>query len=590
MPTVELTINGQTKRVEVGDGATPADIDEIAKSLSGGGEPTPAPAPSTEPENAPTAGGRAQQQIEHIGRGYIDAARRIGSEMFPNWVTAPEGTPEPKDRTMLSRLGDLALVTSPVVAPELMLAGSGVSVASRAAGAPQWLSDLLGVGTELLTGGVQTGKAVYDVVTAPGKARAAAEAARTGQAVENVAGGIGEAAAAREAVHGNAAAEGAAGISDAAQTRQAIEDIEKLQTATPKEAGTALRETYPAAEAGRRSAFQEGTYDKIAAYAKAKGLAATNQNTVGQTLAKNLTSAEDEWGDLARTAENKQVRVIQEKLQSGARVEWEDLDKAEKALQRINGPSSVRKAIADAKKGLLEGTPAAKALEGANQQWRLTIRPAKDIAETIDNAESPVQAFRRVVGSGKDPHRLEFVQKVLVTGGQPEKWTNVVGGFFTDLAQRAKGDPLKMAKLWETVSPEVRAVIDPNGIATDAFTNLTKAGGREVAPVSLAEPAERFLPETPAAPAGSRATQVLQGGAYAFGAGRALRKFYQGDWWGGLRDLGLGAALANPRIAASAAVPLARTGAAVVGTPGGQEAIKAYDKFLTQPSDIEQSG
>src|SRR5262252_9208628 len=375
MPTVELTINGQTKRVEVGDGATPADIDEIAKSLSGGGEPAAAPAPSTEPENAPTALGRAQQQVEHIGRSYIEAGRRIGSEMFPNWISAPEGTPDPKDRTMLSRLGDLALVTSPVVAPELMLAGSGMSVASRALGAPQWLSDALGVGTELLTGGVQTVGAVKKAIQAPGKAAEAAqaatkaaEAARTGQAVENVAAGVGEAAAAREAVHGTAAAEGAAGISDAAATRKAAEDIEKLQTATPREAGTTIREAYPPAEAARRSAFQEGTYDKIAAYAKAKGLAATNQNAVGQTLAKSLETAEDEWGDLARTAESKQVKAIQEQLKSGAPVEWEDLDKAEKALQRINGPSSVRKAIADAKKGLLEGTPAAKALESADPQ------------------------------------------------------------------------------------------------------------------------------------------------------------------------------------------------------------------------------
>src|SRR5262249_25724392 len=199
MPTIELTINGQTKRVEVGEGATPADIDEIANSLSGGGEPAAAP-PSSEPENAPTAGGRAQQQIEHIGRGYIDAARRIGSEMFPNWVTAPEGTPEPKDRTMLSRLGDLALVTSPVVAPELMLAGSGVSVASRALGAPQWLSDALGVGTELLTGGAQTVNAVQKAIRAPGQAaeaaraaQAAAEAERTATGVENVARGVSEA-------------------------------------------------------------------------------------------------------------------------------------------------------------------------------------------------------------------------------------------------------------------------------------------------------------------------------------------------------------------------------------------------------------
>src|SRR5262252_6424900 len=235
MPTVELTINGQTKRVEVGEGATPADIDEIAKNLSGGGEPAAAaaaPAPSTEPENAPTAGGRAQQQVEHIGRSYIEAGRRIGSEMFPNWISAPEGTPDPKDRTMLSRLGDLALLTSPVVAPELMLAGSGMSVASRALGAPQWLSDALGVGTELLTGGVQTVGAVKKAIQAPGKAAEAAqaatkaaEAARTGQAVENVAAGVGEAAAAREAVHGTAAAEGAAGISDAAATRKAAEDF-----------------------------------------------------------------------------------------------------------------------------------------------------------------------------------------------------------------------------------------------------------------------------------------------------------------------------------------------------------------------------
>src|SRR5262249_3425081 len=234
MPTVELTINGQTKRVEVGDGATPADIDEIAKSLSGGGEPTPAPAPSTEPENAPTDGGRAQQQIEHIGRGYIDAARRIGSEMFPNWVTAPEGTPEPKDRTMLSRLGDLALVTSPVVAPELMLAGSGVSVASRALGAPQWLSDALGVGTGLLTGGAQTVNAVQKAIRAPGQraggqaaeaaraAQAAAEAERTATGVENVARGVSEAGEAAPIARGTAAAEGAAGISEAAKTGQAV--------------------------------------------------------------------------------------------------------------------------------------------------------------------------------------------------------------------------------------------------------------------------------------------------------------------------------------------------------------------------------
>src|SRR5262249_55859706 len=156
--------------------------------------------------------------LEHIGRGYVDAARRIGSEMFPNWVTAPEGTPDPKDRTMLSRLGDLALVTSPVVAPELMLLGSGVSVASRALGAPQWLSDVTGAGAELGMGGVQTVNAVRNAIRAPGQAAEAAraateaaEAARTGQAVENVAGGIGEAGQAAEITRGAAASQGAAG-------------------------------------------------------------------------------------------------------------------------------------------------------------------------------------------------------------------------------------------------------------------------------------------------------------------------------------------------------------------------------------------
>jgi len=682
MPTIELTINGQTKRVEVGEGATPADIDEIANSLSGGGEPAAAP-PSSEPENAPTAGGRAQQQIEHIGRGYIDAARRIGSEMFPNWVTAPEGTPEPKDRTMLSRLGDLALVTSPVVAPELMLAGSGVSVASRALGAPQWLSDALGVGTELLTGGAQTVNAVQKAIRAPGQAaeaaraaQAAAEAERTATGVENVARGVSEAGEAAPIARGTAAAEGAAGISeaaktgqavtgnigkgiseagetlqqqggaraaqgaagisDAAATKQAADDIERLQTAAPGKAGTTLRETYPGAESARRSAFQEGTYDKIAMYAEKNGLNATSENAVGQKLVKDIQAAEDEWGELARSAEHKQVNKIMDKLQpqtertgiidpatgkeitrAGApgTVTWKELDDAEKALQRVSGPSSIRKAIADAKAGLLEGTPAAKALESANQQWKLTIRPAKIIAAKLTKAESPVDAFRAVVGTGQNPQRLDFVRKVLVTGGHPEEWSTVVGGFFTDLAQRAKGDPAKMAQLWEGVRPGVRAVVDPDGVAAKAFEDFTKAGTREAAPLPelptiperglptprTVEPPRlppveegRFLPEMPppvAAPsAGSRFKQVAQGGAYAFGVGRAAQKFYHGDWWGGLKDLGIGAALANPQIAASAAVPLARTGAAVVGSPGGQEAIKAYDKFLTQPSDIEQSG
>jgi len=81
-------------------------------------------------------------------------------------------------------------------------------------------------------------------------------------------------------------------------------------------------------------------------------LDATAQNEVGQTLMRKLATAEDEWGPLASTAEHKQVRAIQEKLAAeGGRASWADLDMAEKALQRVKGPSSVRAAIAEALKG-----------------------------------------------------------------------------------------------------------------------------------------------------------------------------------------------------------------------------------------------
>jgi soluble lytic murein transglycosylase-like protein len=614
MPTIELTINGKPQRVEVGENATPADIDEIATHLSAGeGAPATQETPtSTDAQNAPTVWGRIQQQAAHLGRGYLEAGQRIGSEMFPELISAPPGTPDPKERTILSRLGDLALVTSPVVAPELMLAGTGASIAARAAGAPEPLADVAGAVTELGVGGVQTVSAVKEAIQTPAKAAEAAKAARTAQAVENVAAGTAEAGEAAQTTRGAAAAGGAAGISDAAATKQAAEDIERLQTATPAKAGEALRETYPSAEAGRRSAFQEGTYNKIAQYADKNGLTATTDNTVGQKLATDLRAAEDEWGELARGAEHKQVNKIMDKLNpareptgvidpatgqvitrpaAGGVVTWQELDDAEKALQRVSGPSSVRKAIADAKKGLLEGTPAAKALDSANQQWRLTIRPAKILAAKITKAESPVDAFRQVVGTGTNPQRLDYARKVLVTGGHPEQWSKVVGGFFTDLAQRAKGDPLKMAKLWEGVRPGVRAVIDPDGVAAEAFTNLTKAGTREVPPpVSLAEPVSRGLPELPATSGASKLTQygpLSVGGTYA--AVTAIPKFYNGDWWGGLKDLGIGAALANPRIAASMVRPLARTGAAVVGSPAGQGAVRSYEKFLTAPSELEQT-
>src|SRR5215813_13536859 len=550
MPTIELTINGKPQRVEVGDNATAADIDEIASQLSAGGGAAP-PAPQEPPKAEESGWSRAGSYALNRGRELVESMQNLQGDITQA-ITGRKMFPE--ERTIGQRVGDVLTVGGTIAAPEIAAIGTAAGATARGLGAPEPVAQGIDIGTQLLTGGVQAVRGIRQAIRAPAQA---AEAARAAQAVEGV----------------------TSGVTEAAQTEKAAAAIKELQTATPKEAGTAIRETYPGAEAARRSAFQEGTYDKIAAYAKAKGLAATNDNAVGQTLAKSLTSAEDEWGDLARTAESKQVRLIQEQLASGGHVEWEDLDKAEKALQRINGPSSVRKAIADAKKGLLEGTPAAKALESANQQWRLAIRPAKDIAATIDNAESPVQAFQKVVGSGKDPHRLEFVQKVLVTGGQAEKWSNVVGGFFTDMAQKAKGDPTKMAKLWDTVRPEVRAVIDPDGVAAQAFADLRQAGAREF----------RELPALPEASTLKKVLPYAQSGLVTGGAAFAANKFYHGDWWGGLRDLGIGAALANPRIAMSAARPLARTGAAVLGSPPGRHAIGAYEQFLNAPSELEQA-
>src|SRR5215467_16191349 len=86
MPTVELFINGKWQGVDVGEGATQKDLDEIATHLSGGGQPS---APPKDPESAPQAGetfepdqgstwyGRAGQYLKERGQAYIDAATRL---------------------------------------------------------------------------------------------------------------------------------------------------------------------------------------------------------------------------------------------------------------------------------------------------------------------------------------------------------------------------------------------------------------------------------------------------------------------------------------------------------------------------------
>src|SRR5262249_36494262 len=161
----------------------------------------------------------------------------------------------------------------------------------------------------------------------------------------------------------------------------------------------------------------------IAQFAEKNGLNATSENPVGQKLVKDIQAAEDEWGELAKSAEHKQVNKIMDKLQPKAQgtgiidpatgqeitragevgtVTWKEWDDRGTPPGGVGGRASSRKASGDGRGGPVGGPPAAKALESANQQWKLAIRPAKIIATKISKAESPVDAFRAVVGTGQN--------------------------------------------------------------------------------------------------------------------------------------------------------------------------------------------
>src|SRR5215475_4983345 len=527
MRTVELLVNGQWQPVEVDDHATEKDFDEIATHLSGGGQ---APAPQKDPESAPQAGetfepdqgstwyGRAGQYLKERGQAYAEAATRL----------MPTPTGSGGEPSLTQGALDAALWAGTGLAPELTALGLGAGTVARAAGLSEPAAEALETGTVLLGGGV---KAASEGIAAAGT-RAAAPAA-------------------------------------------AFERAKGFGTATPEEAGTALRATLPGAEAAQRAAFQEGTYDRIAKFADEKGLNASRENAVGQTLRNRLQQADDEWGQLAGSAEHKQVGKLLDKLRDptpettgiidpatgqpvakpaapAQTVTWKELDDAEKALQKIRGPSSVRAAISDAKKGLLEGTPAADALETANQRWRLEMRPAKILANQVRGAESPVQAFRRVAGSKTDPQRLQIAKGLLETH-HPEDWTTVVGGFYSDLMERAQYDPKRAAKLWQTVRPEIRDIVDPTGAAAKAFE-------------------ESVPPVTPGWQQGAKYTAWA--GIHGYGLYGAARRFYHGDVMGGLGELGLTSALAHPvvlgRIAQDIAPAIGQTGAAVAAGPAIQ--------------------
>ena len=592
---------------------------------------TPAAAPpasTTDTEVSQTASERMQDYLLRRGKQYTDALGRLTGFDESMGVQGPgrAGTPIPGPSSVGQLASDVALVGGVAAQPELTLLGLGLGTAARGAGASQDAADAVELATQVVGGGTQAVLGGRAAVRAPGIARRAqavenvagnigeageaaqltrggaaatgaagiSDAARTGQAVTgNLGAGISEAGEAAQTVRGTAAAAGAEGISDAALTSRATDKISALrgetpaarELATPGAGGTRLRETFPKVEAGQRSAFQEATYDKIGKFADDKGLGATLENPVGQKLGTSLLDANESWGPLAGSAEHKQVQGLIDRLTKGEKVPWTDLDKAEKALIKVRGPSSVRRAISDAKYELLEGTPAAAALKSANATWKETIVPAKRLAEKIVKAESPTQAFYRVMGTGKDPQRMEIVRNLL-QDHHPEAWEQLVGGYFTDLVQKAGGDPIKAARMWQTVRPSIKAQLDPSGVADAAFNDLLTAGSRTTAaakplseiparglpaaseaprPVTLPEPVSRSLPPE------RMPSQFMQGAAIAGGGLTAIERFYHGDWKGGLAALGVGTILRDPALAVTfgrgAAPALGRTAVGVAATP-----------------------
>src|SRR5262249_32971237 len=114
-------------------------------------------------------------------------------------------------------------------------------------------------------------------------------------------------------------------------------------------------------------------------------------------------------------------------------------------------------------------------------------------------------------------------------------------------------DPKRAAKLWQTVRPEIRDIVDPTGAAAKAF--------EESAP--------------PATPSWQQwAKYTAWAGIHGVGLYGAARRFYHGDVIGGLEQLRLTTALAHPvvlgRIAKDIAPAVGQTSAALTAGPAVQ--------------------
>jgi Phage tail lysozyme len=167
MPTVELLIGGSPRRVEISEGATADDIEEIASSLGGPAAPSPAPA-AREPE---TALGRAGSYVMKRGEEFVGAGQSLLADVA-GAITGRDLIPG--ERGTLERVADIATVAAPIVAPGVTAAGLATGAAARAAGVEEPTAEWIDIGTQLATGGLGAARGAWKGLRGTQKAAVAA--------------------------------------------------------------------------------------------------------------------------------------------------------------------------------------------------------------------------------------------------------------------------------------------------------------------------------------------------------------------------------------------------------------------------------
>jgi hypothetical protein len=167
MPTVELLIGGTPRRVEISEGATADDLEEIAGSLGGPAAPSPAPA-AREPA---TALGRAGSYVMKRGEEFVGAGQSLLADVA-GAVTGRDLIPG--ERGTLERVADIATVAAPIVAPGVTAAGLATGAAARAAGVEEPTAEWIDIGTQLATGGLGAARGAWKGLRGTQKAAVAA--------------------------------------------------------------------------------------------------------------------------------------------------------------------------------------------------------------------------------------------------------------------------------------------------------------------------------------------------------------------------------------------------------------------------------